>query len=177
MEQNNRKRKKMTFTTVGGSSILTIFAVLCFVVFALLSLSTAKANSNLTDKSTRAVTDYYKADTEAEEILARLRNGESPQGVTVYKAEETKSGVKRIVADGLGYIGWDAYATYSCRIDANQELQVEVLLRFGADEGYQVIRWNKVYTGKWEADDSIKVFDPDEDAGIGDTVTLPEGLE
>ena len=62
----------MSFTTVGGSSILTIFAVLCFVVFALLSLSTAKANSNLTSKSIDAVTNYYKADTEAEEILAKV---------------------------------------------------------------------------------------------------------
>jgi len=71
VETGNRKKRKMSFTTVGGSSILTIFAVLCFVVFALLSLSTAKANSNLTNKATDATTNYYKADTEAEEILAR----------------------------------------------------------------------------------------------------------
>ena len=33
------KKRKLSFTSVGGSSILTIFAVLCFLVFALLSLT------------------------------------------------------------------------------------------------------------------------------------------
>ena len=50
------KKRKLSFTSVGGSSILTIFAVLCFLVFALLSLSTAKANYNLSEKSVKAVT-------------------------------------------------------------------------------------------------------------------------
>ena len=47
------KKRKLSFTSVGGSSILTIFAVLCFLVFALLSLSTAKANYNLSEKSVK----------------------------------------------------------------------------------------------------------------------------
>ena len=75
------KKKKMSFTTVGGSSILTIFAVLCFIVFALLSLSTAKADSLLANKSLDAEKNYYAADMEAEEILAAIRSGECPEGV------------------------------------------------------------------------------------------------
>ena len=55
------KKRKLSFTSVGGSSILTIFAVLCFLVFALLSLSTAKANYNLSEKSVKAVSNYYAA--------------------------------------------------------------------------------------------------------------------
>ena len=168
--ETRSKRRKMTFTTVGGSSILTIFAVLCFVIFALLSLSTATANSTLTNKSIDGVTQYYKADTEAEEILAKLRAGQAPVGVTIYKAETTKDGVKRIVADGVGYTDWDEYASYTCEIDENQELQVEVLLRFDDSEAYRVITWNKVYTSEWEADDSMNVYVPEdgEDDGNND---------
>ncbi len=175
METGNRKKRKMSFTTVGGSSILTIFAVLCFVVFALLSLSTAKANSNLTTKSTDATTNYYKADTEAEEILAKIRGGETPEGVKIYKAEVSKKGVKRIVADNVGYIGWDGFASYSCKIDENQELQCEVLLRWGdpSEAGYQIIKWKKVYTSEWKADDSMPVFS-EEDAQMPGTVTIDE---
>ena len=175
METSNRKRRKMSFTTVGGSSILTIFAVLCFVVFALLSLSTATANHNLTKKSTEAVTNYYKADTEAEEILAKIRAGEQPEGVKLYRAEKTDNGVKRIIAEGIGYVDWDAFATYHCKIDDNQDLECEVLLRFGGGEssGYQIVRWQKVYTGDWEPDTSLPVFDPERDQMPG-TVTIDE---
>ena len=75
------KKRKLSFTSVGGSSILTIFAVLCFIVFALLSLSTSKANHKLSMKSVDAVSDYYAADTKAEEILAQIRLGQVPDGV------------------------------------------------------------------------------------------------
>ncbi len=176
METGNRKKRKMSFTTVGGSSILTIFAVLCFVVFALLSLSTAKANSNLTNKATDATTNYYKADTEAEEILAKIRSGQDiPTDVKLYKAEVSKKGVKRIVAENVGYIGWDAFASYSCNIDENQELQCEVLVRWGkpSEAGYQIIKWKKVYTSEWKADDSMPVFS-EEDVQMPGTVTIDE---
>ena len=176
MEQKERKKRKMSFTTVGGSSILTIFAVLCFVVFALLSLSTAKANSKLTDKSIEAMTNYYKADTEAEDILAKIRQGSDiPSQVKVYKAETTKSGVKRIVADNIAYIGWDAFATYTCKIDENQELQCEVLVRWGKEDvGYQIVKWMKVYTGEWKADDSMPVFSEEDAANMPGFVTIDE---
>ena len=78
------KKRKLSFTSVGGSSILTIFAVLCFLVFALLSLSTAKANYNLAEKSVKAVSNYYAADTKAEEIYSQIRAGNMPDcGMTV----------------------------------------------------------------------------------------------
>ena len=173
METRERKKRKMSFTTVGGSSILTIFAVLVFVVFALLSLSTSKANASLTNRSTQSVTDYYKADLKAEELLAQLRSGLTPEGVTIYRAETTKNGVKRIVAENVGYTDWDEFASYSVKIDDRQELQVEVLLNQGTDAKYQVIKWKKVYTGEWKADDSMPVFS-DESSGMGGIVTIDE---
>lgn len=127
------KKRKMSFTTVGGSSILTIFAVLCFIVFALLSLSTAKANSTLSKKSVDAVTAYYQADTRAEEILAQLRSGEMPEGVT---------------KEGKTY-------SYACDVDENQKLQVVVEIK---KDSYEIKKWKKVYTGEWKADDSMKVW-------------------
>lgn len=178
MEQKERKKRKMSFTTVGGSSILTIFAVLCFVVFALLSLSTAKANSKLTEKSIEAMTNYYKADTEAEDILAQIRMGQDiPSQVKVYNAETTKSGVKRIVAQNIAYVGWDAFATYTCKIDENQELQCEVLVRWGkpADgAGYQIVKWKKVYVGEWKPDDSLPVFSDENAPGPAGTIIIDE---
>lgn len=126
-------KKKMSFTTVGGSSILTIFAVLCFIVFALLSLSTAKADSILANKSLDAVTKYYEADTKAEEILAEIRAGGCPEGVT---------------RDGFRY-------SYSCPVDEYQELQVVVEVR---GYFYHIEKWQKKYSDEWEADTSMNVW-------------------
>ena len=66
-------KKKFNLTSVGGSSILTIFGVLMLIVFALLSLSTAKADRNLADRTWQAKEAYYKADREAEEINQQLQ--------------------------------------------------------------------------------------------------------
>ena len=99
------EKRRMPMPAVGGSSLLVIFAVLCLTVFALLALSTVQAGSRLSDRSAQAVLDYYQADSRAEEILARLRRGEVPQGV------ETE--------------GEDLYV-YACPISDTQTLMVEV---------------------------------------------------
>lgn len=75
------KRTKFTLPVIGGSSLLVIFSVLCLTVFALLSLSTVLADQRLGTASVEAVAAYYEADSEAEEIFARLRNGEMPDSV------------------------------------------------------------------------------------------------
>ena len=76
------KHTHQKFPMIGGCSLLVIFAVLCLTVFALLGFSTVQANKRLADISAQAVSDYYRADSQAEEILARLRTGEIPDGVT-----------------------------------------------------------------------------------------------
>lgn len=128
------RKRKMSFTSVGGSSILTIFAVLCFIIFALLSLSTAKADHTLAKKSVDAVRAYYQADTHAEEILAQIRQGEVPEEVR---------------QEGDHYF-------FVCPVDSNQQLSVEVVCR---DEEYRIIKWRKEYIGEWEPDDTIDVWD------------------
>lgn len=126
--------KNIPFGFVGGSSILTIFAVLCLMVFTLLSMSTAKANDTLAEKSMAATTNFYKADVEAEEVLAQLRSGKCPEGVT-------KEG---------------NYYSYVCEIDSNQQLQIKVLIE---NDDYEILEWKKVYVGEWKSDDSLNVWD------------------
>ena len=128
-------RKQETFSpaAVGGSSLLVIFAVLCMTVFALLSLSTVLADGRLNQASVEAVSVYYTADTQAEEIFARVRQGELPEEVT------EKNGIY----------------TYSCPISENQALQVE-LQKTAA--GWKVLRWQAVVTAEWE-EDTLNLWD------------------
>lgn len=66
---------------VGGSSLLTVFAVLCLAVFALLSLATVRAEQRLAEASAEAVAGWYRADCQAQEMFARLRGWERPEGI------------------------------------------------------------------------------------------------
>lgn len=64
------ERKLKMSVGIGGPSIIMIFVILCLTTLGALSLMTANADWNLTKKTAEAVTDYYAADNEAEEILA-----------------------------------------------------------------------------------------------------------
>ena len=127
------KKQRLSVPVVGGSSLLVIFAVLCMTVFALLSLSTVLADGRLNQASVEAVSAYYTADTRAEEIFARVRQGELPEEVT------EKNGIY----------------TYSCPISENQALQVE-LQKTAA--GWKVLRWHAVVTAEWE-EDTLNLWD------------------
>ncbi|OUQ81649.1 hypothetical protein [Flavonifractor sp. An100] len=128
--------KKETFSppVVGGSSLLVIFAVLCLTIFALLALSGVQANQRLADAAVQAVSDYYQADCQAEQILAQLRQGERPQGV------QEQNGIY----------------TYSCPISDTQALEVAVELD---GISYQILRWQAVSTAEWQPDDDLAVWD------------------
>lgn len=121
---------------VGVSSLLVIFAVLCLTVFALLSVSTVQADRRLSEASAAAVEGYYAADCMAEEILARLRAGERPEGVR----EENGS------------------CTFACAISETQVLVVEAAVE---GEEYRILRWQAVSTADWQADDSLPVWGGD----------------
>lgn len=127
-----RAEQKVQSPMVGGSSLLVIFAVLCLTVFALLGFSTVQADKRLEQISVQAVEDYYAADTQAERILAQLRNGQTPAGVQL--------------RDGI--------YSYCCRISDNQAIQVQVRA-----EDWKVLRWQSVSTIHWTESDSLQVWD------------------
>lgn len=124
---------------VGGSSLLVIFAVLCLTVFALLTLSTAAADSRLSQDAADAVEAYYQADSQAEALWARLRDGEQPEKVSEI-TEETGSTVYK----------------YTVPISQEQELQVCLQLKDGI---WTVMQWQAVSTADWQADEDLTVWD------------------
>ena len=123
---------RISSPAVGAASLLTVFAVLCLTVFALLSLSSAQAEKRMSESSARSVADYYLADAQAEEIFARLRNGELPPAV------EQDSG----------------YYHYSCPVSQSQSLEVTLY----CDEGHwSVLRW-QTEAHAMQANDTLPVW-------------------
>ena len=144
------KKTRFSPPALGGSSLLVAYAVLCLTVFALLSQSTVRADGRLAGASVQAVQDYYAADAQAQEILARLRNGETPEGVTL---------------SGSGLL----QAGYAVPISDTQELQVEVILYL---DGYEVLSWQAVPAGEWAPDDGLDLWMPEDDMGLWDGAPL-----
>ncbi len=120
---------------VGASSLLVIFAVLCLTVFALLGISTVRADGRLADSGRAAIVGYYEADFEAQRILSQLRQGAVPAGVTVVE---------------------EHLYTYSCPVSDTQRLLVEV--RVTGSE-YDILRYQVLPAAAWEADTSLPVWD------------------
>ena len=127
-----QKNKRFFRPFTGGSSLLVIFAVLCFTVFTLLALGTAQADNRLAEASIQAVSDYYNADLAAETILAQLRQGIIPEDVQLT----------------------DNVYSYSCPISDTQVLMVEVIReeptsqeKAADDAGrLRILRWQAIST-------------------------------
>lgn len=129
-----RKRSGGT-PPVGGSSLLVIFAVLCLTVFALLALSTVEAGGRLSQKAATAVSDYYTADADAEEVLAQLRAGKSPKGVRQRGNE------------------------YTYNVPQGQKQMLSVCLRLESNGSYQILQWETQSNETWTADETIELWD------------------
>lgn len=135
------ERRRFSPPAVGGSSLLVIFAVLCLIIFALLSLSTVQAGVRLADAARSSVEGYYAADSEAEATLALLRAGDVPDGVDVTED------------------GKEITASFTCPISDTQELQVEAVFNGELGDDYEITRWQAVPTTEGVLDQDITVWD------------------
>ena len=131
MKQHNHT----PFAAFGGSSLLAAFGILCLVVLAMLSITTVQSDRRQAESSSQSVAAFYAADRQAQNIYARLKLGETVEGVEI---------------DG------DIYR-YSCPVDHSQVLEVEVRK---TEEGWEVLRWQAVNTTEY-TEESLPVWNPE----------------
>lgn len=130
-------------TVTGAVSLVMIFVVLCMTVFAVLTLSTAVGESRLAQATAAHVQDYYEADARATAIAAQVAAGPAAPEIDGIPVDYTASeqGVR---------------AAFSVPAGENQALDVALLLRASS---YAILKWELVYSGDWQADQSIAVWD------------------
>lgn len=149
------KTLKIANLGVGYTSIMIIFALVCLVIFAVLSLKAASSDMALNERSGEYLKEYYKADDIAKQNLCELDE-------LSYKARESgffaetfqeladgKPVLIRIVRDGCS-------ADYSVPINERQELSVSIT--FKASGGYEINRW-QCRTLSSANDDHLHVWD------------------
>ncbi len=127
------KKENFRLPTVGVSSLLMIFAVVCLVVFALLTISTVQGQGRLAQQSWDAVERYYEARNQAHTLLAELRVGKLPQGVNVSEGKYS----------------------FRCPMGETQYLQVEAKIE---EDQVDILRWQVCSGENWEAEESLPVW-------------------
>lgn len=132
-------------TVSGAVSLVMIFAVLCLTVFSVLTLSTAVGESKLAQATAQHTVDYYAADAQATGIAAQLRQGSRAEMI---------DGIAVVYTTGEH----GEQAAFAVPAGENQTLSVVLLLQ---NQSYDILKWELEYSGDWQADQSIAVWDGD----------------
>ena len=137
MEEN---RPRMGIT--GGSSLLTIFAVLCLAVLAILNLSAYQSDARLFGMMRSGVTDYYEARLSVERMIGNYR---------LYLASDGPG-----VEDEPPAVLDDGDFCYS----ATTPDGCLVSCRFRLDDGLRVehMYWSAERSGIWQGDYHLPVY-------------------
>lgn len=161
-EDSSKIRKRSFGTTMGITSIIAILVILVLVVFSTLSLITAKADLNLSQKTADNIKAYYAADGEAEKIVAEfgdminsevtneINTGSRGENASEYAKKQNY--IYESVADGR-------LLKFTLKIDDSRMLNVEVLYD---DSGSLKERrlWQITPANEWEQDNQIELFEP-----------------
>jgi hypothetical protein len=145
---NNKISKKGTFgTTMGVTSIIAILVVLVLIVFAALSITTSKADLNLSERTAEMTTEYYAADSAAEEKVAEVaeavRGGAGWQGTLGDEYSVTEEDGRTVVS-------------YDVPIDENKALSVRLGVSAGGDVSREL--WQVHSTSEWSGNDDIQLM-------------------
>ena len=68
----SEKKSRLPATSIGSSLLLVIFLILCLVMFATLSVTTARSNYLLSEREAERVTAKTAADNASQQLLASL---------------------------------------------------------------------------------------------------------
>lgn len=129
------KNKGIRINNFGLSSLAVTVLALCLIVFAMLTLSTAKSSFDHSKMAATHRTQYYEACNTSEEIIGYLsENGDA--GLEEWLADKKYD--VHVASSGNSY-------TWSVAIGKNQQLNVAVVLNGG---NCDVNKWQTVTIGQ-----------------------------
>lgn len=111
--------------TIGISSIVLIFMILCLAVFSLLSLSDAKSALTFAQKRAETVQIYYEADIEAQKFIRDYRAqyaDQTPPESVIIREFPMRSGQTlhlELSADGSDILSYYVYNNTDYVIDSD----------------------------------------------------------
>ncbi|MCR5481674.1 MAG: hypothetical protein K6F52_02665 [Clostridia bacterium] len=153
----SEKGKRFNGIQIGIPSLVVIFAVLCLVVFAVLSLMSALSEKHLQDRSMGVTFDYYEADALCEEHLAEIDEiliSERAKAVSEHDYKERLNARIRSMYDSENDL-----ISFSESINENLILHVEIkVLPRGSEKRYTLLKWQEENIADYEIDQSMPVW-------------------
>lgn len=168
------RKKQSSFSSIGITSLVLIFVMLCLLTFSVLSLVTARADLRLSQKNAERTSAYYDAENRANDILLSVIScieeyKDSPDASVFYqKLRERLDG-----QNGILFTGADSLE-YEVLLDKEQLLSVSLEISYETyDDGshYRILAWNTVSTHEWESDSSLPLLDKE---AVSDMLTEEE---
>ena len=133
---------------VGSASIVLIFAVLCLTIFSLISFLVTQNTKALIDAEAELVVNYYKADTGAEIVLAKLiQNSDITEvdGVAINIELNHEFDTNQTVVNF-------SYPIYN---SDSKVLFVRVQI---SQDSYKLLSWRIYDTADWEAENEFNIW-------------------
>ena len=167
-------KKQSSFSSIGITSLVLIFVMLCLLTFSVLSLVTARADLRLSQKNAERTSAYYDAENRANDVLLSVIScieeyKDSPDASVFYqKLRERLDG-----QNGILFTGADSLE-YEVLLDKEQLLSVSLEISYETyDDGshYRILAWNTVSTHEWESDGSLPLLDKE---AVSDMLTEEE---
>lgn len=142
---------------VGGASILTVFAVLCLAVFALLTLLRAESDLRLSRKTAEATEAYYQADSQGEKRLAALLpTFQQSLGKTQGERDEAmEAAAKQQEGD---YDRQSEEITFRIPVSTGQFLTV-VVKATDRNPYYEIVTWKEENRSEYDPQQSLPIWD------------------
>jgi biopolymer transport protein ExbD len=145
--KERRSGKGASGATMGVTSLIATLVILVLVIFAALTLTTARADLNLSEKTARTTSEYYAADATAEEKTAE-----------VTRAARSGAGWSDKLGEGYAVTeeGGVSSVAFEVPIDENRALSVRLRVTADGDVGREL--WQVRQTGEWTGEYDMRLM-------------------
>lgn len=141
---------------IGTSFMLMIFIILCMIIFAVLSFSSALKDYNYSQKNASRTTAYYQANNQAEIYLSDidavlLQN--LPMEEQIQKLQESGDFSVSAAEAGNGLT-----ITFTVPMEESSALQVVLATHPEGEERYTITTWKQITTTEWTGNQTLPVL-------------------
>lgn len=152
---NKKNDLKSSGIGVGYVSVMIIFVVICLTIFAVFSFRAANSNDVFNERSGEYLREYYAADIEAKEILARLDEAAfNARSANAFDRDFRSAAEEMNVNLSMMQGGFTADYT----VDINDRQYISVSVNFFSDKEYEITRWQNVSRSSEYSDQHINVW-------------------
>ena len=162
--------KRHSAASIGITSFVLIFVMLCLLTFSVLSLATARADLKLSQRSAERTLADYDAENRANDVLMNIiscledcldaeDSGTESSGSSFYaQVREQLEG-----QDGISFDS-ERVLRYAVALEEEQLLCVSLELShepYGDGSHYRILEWRTESTHEWGTDESLPLLDAD----------------